>query len=138
MATLKASVRMTEPDAERLMLLSRYVHSPMEGQHLIDLERKISDADICPPEEIPPDVITMNTRAQVRFLDTNESAAFTVVFPSRTNAQHGRISVLGSFGRALLGAEAGEEIEYTTGLGTRRCRVERILYQPEAAGDYLA
>jgi regulator of nucleoside diphosphate kinase len=136
-ATMKASVRMTEADAERLMLLSRYVNSRMEGQHLMDLEQKISEADICPPEEIPPDIVTMNSRVSVRFLDTDETAVFTVVFPSRTNAQHKRISVLGSFGRALLGSSVGEEIEYASGLGNRRCRIERILFQPEAAGDYL-
>jgi regulator of nucleoside diphosphate kinase len=136
-ATMKVPIRMTEPDAERLMLLSQYVNSPMEGQHLMELERKISEADICPPEEIPPDIVTMNSRAQVRFLDTGETAVFTVVFPSRTNAQHKRISVLGSFGRALLGASVGDEIEYASGVGKRRCRVEGILFQPEAAGDYL-
>jgi regulator of nucleoside diphosphate kinase len=136
-ATMKVPIRMTEPDAERLMLLSRYVNSPMEGQHLIELERKISEADICAPEEIPPDIVTMNSRALVRYLDTGETAVFTVVFPSRTNAQHNRISVLGSFGRALLGAAVGDEIEYASGVGTRRCRVEGIIFQPEAAGDYL-
>lgn len=138
MSITNTSVRITEPDAERLMLLSRYVNSPVDGQHLIDLERKISEADICAPEEIPPDIVTMNSRVLVRFADTRETATVTVVFPSRTNAQHQRISVLGSFGRALLGAQVGEEIEYISGLGRRRCRVEQILYQPEAAGDYLA
>ena len=137
MATLKAFVRMTEPDAERLMLLSQYVNSPIEGQHLLELERKISEAEVCPPEEIPPDVVTMNSKVLVRFLDTGETGVFTLVFPSRTNAQHHRISVLGSFGRALLGASVGDEIEYATGVGVRRCKVERIVFQPEAAGDYF-
>lgn len=131
-------VTLTETDAERLMLLSRYVSSPVEGEHLLALERKISMASICDSEEIPPDTVTMNSRVLIRFTDTGETGIYTVVFPSRANAQHRRISVIGSLGRALLGARAGDEVEYASGLGVRKCRVESVLYQPEAAGDLSA
>lgn len=118
------------------MLLSRYVTSASDGLHLLELERKVSEADICDPQEIPPNVVTMNSRVQVRFEDTGESSTYTVVFPSRVNAARQCISVLGSFGRALLGARVGDTIEFQTGLGPRRCRIIQLLYQPEASGDY--
>lgn len=130
------SITLTEPDAERLMLLSRYVTSRVEGEHLLELERKVSQADVCEPEQIPPDTVTMNSRVEVRYEDTGDVMEYTVVFPSRASIPHGRISVIGSLGRALLGARVGDLIEFVSGAGMRRCRITKLLYQPEAAGDY--
>lgn len=135
---LLSSVRLTEPDAERLTVLHRFVRSPIEGQHLRRLEEKIADADVVEPEQIPPDVVTMNSRVRVTDLNTMESCIYTVVFPSGADARRKRISVLGSLGSALLGRRVGDEVEYTSSAGTERCRIEEILYQPEAAGDYSA
>jgi regulator of nucleoside diphosphate kinase len=138
MPVRESNLLLTEPDAERLSLLSRYVNSPLDGRHLLELERKLAEAEVCEPEEIPPDVVTMNSRVRVHFLDTGEHEVYTLVFPSRANAQQRRISVLGSLGRALLGARVGDEVEFASGVGTRRCRIEQLIYQPESAGDYLA
>ncbi len=135
---VKHAIFVTEPDAERLALLSRYVNSPLDGSHLLELEQKVAEAEICEPDQVPPDVVTMNSRAHLLFLDTKECGAYTLVFPSRANAQHRRISVLGSLGRALLGARVGDEVEFSSGTGKRRCRIEQLIYQPESAGDYLA
>lgn len=129
---------LSDLDADRLRLLSRYVTSPHEGQMLLELERKVEEADIYDPEQIPPDVVTMNSRVRVRFEDTGEQTVYTVVFPSAVNARLNRVSVLGTLGRALLGSRVGADVEYDTGLGTRRCRLEQLVYQPESAGDYSA
>ena len=50
----------------------------------------------------------------------------------------GRISVLSPVGTSLLGLEEGETAEWLTPDGRRHAlRLVRILYQPEASGDYL-
>ena len=38
-------------------------------------------------------------------------------------------------GAALLGSRTGEVVSFDVPVGTHRLRIERILYQPEAAGD---
>lgn len=129
-------VVLTEPDAERLSLLTAFVHTTLDGYHLQELERKVNAARVCEPAFIPPNIVTMNSRIRVRYLDTDAEAVYTLVFPCHANRFPGAVSVLGSLGRALLGARLGEVIEYTSGVGRRRCRIEAILYQPEATGDY--
>jgi regulator of nucleoside diphosphate kinase len=132
------SIRLTEPDAERLTVLHRFVRTPIEGEHLRRLEEKIADADVVEPEAIPADVVTMNSRVLVTDLNSGESAVYTVVFPSGADARRHRVSVLGALGSSLLGRKSGDEIEYSSSAGRERCRIDGIVYQPEAAGDYSA
>jgi regulator of nucleoside diphosphate kinase len=129
---------LTEPDVERLTVLHRFVRTRAEGEHLRDLEATVTDAQVLQPEGIPPDVVTMNSRVLVRDLETGETAEYTLVFPSSADARHRRISVLGALGSKLLGRRPGDIFEYVSSAGPERCRLERVLYQPEAAGDFSA
>ena len=132
------SIYLTEPDAERLSLLQNYVQGPAAGRNLAALERKVAEAQWLDPSEIPPDVVTMNSRVRLVDPDTGEVSEYTVVFPARVDSGRNRISVLGPLGTALIGAKRGEVIEYTTFAGRQKRRVEAIIYQPEAVGEYFA
>jgi regulator of nucleoside diphosphate kinase len=59
-----------------------------------------------------------------------------VVFPSEADSEQGKISILAPVGTALLGYRVGDTVEWKLPGGLRRLKIERILYQPEAAGDY--
>lgn len=48
----------------------------------------------------------------------------------------GKISILAPIETAMLGHRVGDVFEREVPAGKRRLKVERILYQPEAAGDY--
>jgi regulator of nucleoside diphosphate kinase len=61
---------------------------------------------------------------------------FTLVYPDHANVTEGRISVLAPIGTAILGCSEGEMVEWEVPDGIRSLKVERILYQPEAAGEY--
>jgi regulator of nucleoside diphosphate kinase len=128
----------TEPDVERLALLHRFVRTPAEGEHLRQLEEIVTEAEVLEPERIPPDVVTMKSRVLVRDLQTGETAEYTLVFPSGVDARRRCISVLGALGSKLLGRRVGDVFEYVSSAGRERCRLEKMLYQPEAAGDFSA
>ena len=101
-----------------------------------DLRAELDHARIVAPAAIPPDVITMNSKAQLRDLSDNETMTYTLVFPARANADDGMISVLAPIGTAMLGHQVGDEFEWNVPAGAIRLRVENVLYQPEAAGHY--
>jgi regulator of nucleoside diphosphate kinase len=44
--------------------------------------------------------------------------------------------VLTGLGASLLGSRVGDVVEWDTRRGPRRLKVERILFQPEAAGEF--
>jgi regulator of nucleoside diphosphate kinase len=127
----------TEEDAEKLrMLLEGALQRTVKDRdHLLRLADELDRARIVSASEVPPDVVTMNSELELRDLDTGEKMAFTVVFPSEANADQRKISVLAPVGTAVLGYRAGDSIEWAVPGRTRRLRIERVLYQPEAAGS---
>jgi regulator of nucleoside diphosphate kinase len=82
---------------------------------------------------LPPDVVTVGSRVHLVDLDTGEELLFSVVFPSRANADEGRISVLAPLGTAVLGYRSDDLIEWDVPGRRRRLKVLRVVYQPESA-----
>lgn len=97
------------------------------------LEAELGRAEIVAPEDIPSDVITMDSHAELLDLDTGERMAFTLVFPAEADIDNGKISVLAPLGTAMLGYRVGDEFEWPVPRGVRRLRVTGVHYQPEAA-----
>ena len=87
-------------------------------------------------EEVPPNVVTMNSEVLLRDVDTSEEMKYRLVFPRDANIASGAISVLAPIGTAILGYREGDTIEWSVPSGQRRIRIETLIYQPEAAGDY--
>ena len=131
-------IQITEFDFERLKKLiedasqSEYRRS----DYLVHLQRELERAQVVPPQEVSQAVVTMNSTVVLLDLETGEQETYTLVFPEKADVSRGRISVLAPIGTAMLGYEAGDIFEWEVPAGKRRLKVERILYQPEAAGDY--
>ena len=100
------------------------------------LERELDRAIVLEPEEVPADVVTMNSQVTVEDLATGEEAVYTLVFPSSADFEKKRVSILSPLGTALLGYRVGDEILWTVPAGERHWRIKAVLYQPEAAGDH--
>lgn len=113
------------------------IDSRQDATNLAELEEELERARVVDPHEVPADVVTMNSQVLLTDLDTGERLALTLVFPGVSNAHESRISILAPMGLALLGAREGEQLRWPTPRGVRSLRIERVLYQPEAAGNYL-
>jgi len=48
----------------------------------------------------------------------------------------GKISVLVPLGTALLGFRKGDVVEWKVPGGLRKFKIKKVLYQPEAAGNF--
>lgn len=97
------------------------------------LRRELDRADIVAADQVPSDVITMNSRAELIDLDTNERMEFTLVFPADADVEDEKISVLAPLGTAMLGYRVGDEFEWVVPYGRRRLKVVAVSFQPEAA-----
>lgn len=128
----------TDFDLERLEVLIENAsrRSSRDDKHLEDLEQELLKADVVPPNGIPPDVITMNSRVCLQDMETGEDLVYTLVFPADADLESGKISVLAPIGTAMIGYRVGDAIKWQVPAGTRKFKVKRMLYQPEAAGDY--
>jgi regulator of nucleoside diphosphate kinase len=98
---------------------------------LTPLENELKRAQIVPSEKVPPDVITMNTRAEFLDLESGERVEFTLVLPADANINDGKISVLAPLGTAMLGYRVGDTFAWPIPYGIRRLKVIRVHFQPE-------
>lgn len=103
---------------------------------LVGLASELTRAQIVEPSDIPPNVITMNSKVLLRDLDTSEDETYSLVFPGDADVASGAISVLAPIGTGILGYKEGDVVEWPVPAGKRRIKIEKILYQPEAAGDF--
>lgn len=128
----------TDTDRDRLekLLLGTRQWSSRDKEHLQALEEELDKAHTVESREIPGDVVTMRSQVRVRDMKSGKEMDLSVVFPSEADSEQGKISVLAPIGTALLGYRVGDIVEWKVPGGLRRLKVERILYQPEAAGHY--
>lgn len=102
------------------------------------IQEVLDHADQLPPAEMPVDVVTMRSRVRVTEVDGSAPRDISVVYPAEADAAAGRISVLSPLGAALLGLQVGALAQWTSPDGRPAAlRVEALLFQPEAAGEYL-
>ena len=108
-------------------------HSLFRDQLQLELlNQTLEGAEVASSESIPRDTIRMNSRLHVLDLDTGKKELYTLVFPEHANISTGHISILAPVGIALLGRRQRDIIEARVPGGTRRLRVERVLYRTVA------
>jgi regulator of nucleoside diphosphate kinase len=105
-------------------------------QHLDELAAELDDAEVVISQEVPHEVITMNSTFRLFNLDTGETVVYTLVFPGEADSTKGKISILAPIGTAVLGYRVGDVVEWPVPAGLKRLKVDEIIYQPEAAGDF--
>lgn len=131
------SAVINERDFDRI---NELVHSPRlritHATMVAALERGLGRGRVVPPTRVPRGVITMNSKVQFRDLGTGERESYTLVYPAEAEIEQAKLSVLAPLGAALLGAKVGATVECLAPGGVRKLKVEKILYQPEAAGDF--
>ncbi|KAF0155218.1 MAG: regulator of nucleoside diphosphate kinase [Syntrophaceae bacterium] len=131
-------IHITKFDMDRLTELIDGVRlSPKANQTNLDLlEKELCRGVLVDPQNIPSDVITMNSKVSITDTDSGEKMTYTLVFPSAANIAENKLSVLAPLGMALLGYRKGDVIKWPVPSGVRKLKVDEIIYQPEAAGDY--
>ena len=135
----KGKIYISEFDLKRLKELIKVAEEFGDKRvvrYLEELDEELDRAEAMKPQEIPDDVITMNSTFRLRDVDTDQEDVYTLVFPGDADSARGKVSILAPIGTAVLGYKIGDMIEWEVPAGRKRFKVEQIVYQPEAAGDY--
>ena len=137
--TKESTIYITEVDLARLRKLieaARDSGVDSNRPYMNKLEDELDRANIVDPKEIPMDAITMRSKVRLKDLESRKEMIYSLVFPNEADVDEGRISVLAPVGTAMIGYRVGDIIEWEVPSGLRRLKVEEVLYQPEASGDY--
>ena len=123
-------IYITEVDQARLRSLVAYE----QGPDLVELEHEIERAIVVDPRQVARDVVTMNSRALLQLDD--EEVEVALVYPEEADDSAGKLSVFSGIGTAILGYKEGDAIDWRIPDRTCHIRIGKVLYQPEAAGDF--
>lgn len=105
-----------------------------EGPAVVELEHELERAMVVQPQRVARNVVTMNSRALLQLDD--EEIEVALVYPEDANSRAGKHSVCSDIGAAILGYQEGDAIDWRIADRTRRIEIRKVLYQPEAAGDF--
>lgn len=130
------TITITNRDAARLETLMETLPTGSFPSHTA-LEDEIYRATLVDPEKVPPTVVTMNSTVRFAVLPSGVEHRLTLVYPGKTDAGDGTVSILAPVGSALLGMAEGDEIHWPNPSGgTLHLVVLKVENQPERAGCY--
>ena len=78
------------------------------GRYATMLVDVLESAEVVTSEEIPTDVVTMNSRVRYADMAARSTKEVTLVYPEEADATQGKVSVLSPIGNALLGMKVGQ------------------------------
>ena len=134
----KKLIYITDSDMYRLKELVKGAREfgKEDEKYLRELEGELDRGKIVKSKDIPNNVITMNSKVRLRDIDKQEEMVYWLVFPDDADPNQDKISILAPIGMALIGYKVGDIIKWKVPNGIVKLKVKKILYQPEAAGDY--
>ena len=129
----------TVNDYQRLMgfveLAAYKTKMPVVTNKLVE---RLYTAKLFPQNQIAKNVITMNSQVKLKDLTTaNRVAEITITYPQDADPQERRVSVFSEIGLALLGRKENDIVSWRVPKGIGSFQIEKVIYQPEAAGDYF-
>ena len=98
----------------------------------------LNEAEVLPAQAMPADVVTMYAQFIVRDPKLRRRQILVICYPQDAEAGKGYISVLSPAGMGLIGLPVGAHARWNGPGGEENVvQIEAILFQPEAAGDYV-
>lgn len=92
------------------------------------LALELENAVVTRDEELPTDVVSMNSTVIFEDADTHNLREVTLCYPNEARGE-GRISVLAPIGAALIGLSVGDKIDWPVPSGTRHLRIVAVPHQ---------
>lgn len=124
------------PDNELILSQSDYQRiSALVKSHKTSvaelLEGELERASVVKDEELPKDVVSMNTKVAFRDLDADKEMELTLSYPHESDPDAQRISVMAPVGAALIGLRVGQIIDWPLS-ESRSKRIKVIAVSKEA------
>jgi regulator of nucleoside diphosphate kinase len=136
MKTIDSTITITKMDQKRLQNFFTKKQNTFELKNNIKIVEEKLNLKPVDPKKIPPTVVTMNSKVAVKNLLMNKTFTFELVYPDAVDISKNKISIFSPIGASMFGHSQGDEFAWTGGNGKNKFLIEKIIYQPESAGDY--
>jgi regulator of nucleoside diphosphate kinase len=122
-----ARIILTCDDRRRLGSFISDDQSGVDALARTALEVKLEDAEYVEPDELPADVVTMNSTVDLLHLGNRQRESVKLAYPWEAELADNAISVLDSLGTALLGSSVGSIVQWRDGRRAEKSRIEGVL-----------
>ncbi|MEZ8938460.1 nucleoside diphosphate kinase regulator [Vibrio alginolyticus] len=107
---------------------------PNIAAELVELEAELDRATVLEPEQMPDNVVTMNSTVEFKFSGEDRTMTKTLVYPSELKSSDD-ISIFAPVGSALIGLSVGQKLEWPMPNNQEKTiEIVDITYQPERCG----
>ncbi|HHG3401561.1 TPA: nucleoside diphosphate kinase regulator [Vibrio parahaemolyticus] len=107
---------------------------PNIAAELVELEAELDRATVLEPEEMPSNVVTMNSTVEFKFSGEERTMTKTLVYPSELKSSD-NISIFAPVGSALIGLSVGQKLDWPMpNKQVKTIEIVDITYQPERCG----
>jgi transcription elongation factor GreA len=108
---------------------ARERQSFIEGR-VMELEDQLARAEVIDASQLSGDRVMFGATVRLVDEETDEEVTYRIVGPLEADIQKGLLSIDSPLARALLGKEAGDEVEVQTPRGTRYFEILEVSYAP--------
>jgi regulator of nucleoside diphosphate kinase len=84
-----------------------------------ELEIELKKAKVVDKEELPPDVVRLNSIVTIKEEKENKVMELTVVTPEKANIKQRLISIMSPIGTALIGFRKGQQVKWKVPAGKK-------------------
>jgi len=122
------SITISQRDAARLeaMLDTPALRNTPTAISLLD---ELTRAEVVPDDQVPADVVRMESVVECEDEHGGERHVLTLVYPQQADVGAGKVSILAPVGSALLGLGVGQSIDWAAP-GGRQLRLRVVSVRP--------
>ncbi|RCH53700.1 transcription elongation factor GreA [Mucilaginibacter hurinus] len=128
------------------LILSKIEHDMLVNHlklsaNLSEFNRKklgieLKSARVLPEEELPADVVLLNSEVEIQDAESKRTFFFHLVDPKKADIQNNRLSIMSPIGVALLGYRPGVDVEWEMPNGLKTFKIVKVIRPVEAvAGE---
>lgn len=113
-------------------------HQAVQTPTMQHLENELARAEVVEPEQVPTNIVSMNSKVRITIAPSTQSVEIVLVYPHDFTGDKSQVNILAPVGAAILGLTEGQTIEWPQPDGQlMKIKIEKVIYQPEREGKYL-
>lgn len=131
MQRTKSRLLLTKDDHEIIMSYIRRGLGAItfNRQDAEELEGELKKAKLVDKEELPSDVVRLNSKVVIREEKENKIMELTVVTPEKANIKQMLISIMSPIGTALIGFRKGQRVRWKVPAGKKTFTIMEVQNQ---------
>ncbi len=131
MQTINNRIVLTKDDHDIIMSYIRKGLATImfSRQDAEELETELKNAKIVKKNELPEDVVRINSTVTIREEKENKLMELTVVTPEKANIKQRLISIMSPIGTALIGFRKGQQVKWRAPAGKKTFIITDVQHQ---------